>query len=103
MSFLSKLTGFAGSLLKYGGPALAAVGQVQQDLGKSGGNPIVQQSKKAQAIALVLAATHAGETVPNSTVQNVAGVVEFSVGLAQGLGLFGKELKQDASISIPKD
>jgi hypothetical protein len=96
MSFFSKFTGIAGSILN-------AVGQVQSEVGKSGGDPTIQQNKKAQAVALVLATAHAGETVPNTKVQEIAGVVEFATGIASSLGLFGKTLTTGVGISIPKD
>ena len=47
-------------------------------------------TKKQIAVASVLAAAHAGETIDNATVQKISGIVEFAVSIANALGLLGK-------------
>ena len=90
MTAFQRIQGILADFLKYGALATAAVGQVQSEVGASAGNPAVQQTKKQLAVSLVLAAAHAGESVPNSTVVKIAGIVDFAVSAAKALGLFGK-------------
>lgn len=88
-------------ILRYGALASAAVGEVQSQIGTSAGNPAVQVTKRQLAIACVLAAAHAGEQVPNSTVQQIAAIVDLSAGTAKALGLFGKTAGA-GSVSVPQ-
>lgn len=75
---------------KYGALAAAAVAQVQTEVGASNGDSGLQVTKKQLAVAYVIAAAHAGESVPNTTVQTVATLVDLVAGTAKALGLFGK-------------
>lgn len=101
MSFLSKFAGVGAAILKYGAIALPAVAIVQQEIGASAGDPQVQQSKKQMAVALVLAAAHAGEAVPVAQVQQIAGLVDFFASSAKALGLFGKTADVSAPVQVP--
>ena len=85
----------------YGSLAAAAVAQVQSQLGPSNGDKQSQQTKLQMAVALVLAAAHAGESVPSRTVQTIAAIVEFNVSLAKALGLFGKTSTGDMTVTVP--
>lgn len=76
--------------MKYGALATAAVAQVQTEVGASAGDPVVQASKKNLAVLYVLAAAHAGEAVPNGTVQTIASIIDLAAGAAKALGVFGK-------------
>jgi hypothetical protein len=100
MSPLQKILSVLAAISKYGALASAAVQLAQSEVGASAGNPMVQQSKKQIAVTYVLAAAHAGEAVPNSTVQEIAGVVDLVAGTAKALGLFGK-IPSAGVVSVP--
>ena len=70
-------------------------------IGPSNGDVGVQQSKAAAAIAIVLAAAHAGESVPVVVVQQISQAVEIAVSVANALGLFGKTAKSGA-VAVPQ-
>lgn len=101
MTFLQRIQQISGAILKYGGLATAAVVTVQAEVGASGGDPAIQASKKQLAVAYVLAAAHAGELVPDVTVQAISGVVEFAVSIAKALGLGGKTATPGGSVEVP--
>ncbi len=101
MSFLSNLLKGFSAIQKYGAVAQQAVAQVQSEVGASSGDPNVQASKKQLAIMYVLAAAHAGESVPNATVQLIAGVVDFVASTAKALGLFGKVAAPSTTVTVP--
>jgi hypothetical protein len=101
MTALQRIQQLSGGILKYGALAFAAVAQVQAEVGASTGDPAVQASKKQLAVAYVLAASHAGEQVPNATVQAISGVVELIAGMAKALGLFGKTASTTATTAVP--
>lgn len=101
MSFLSKFAGLAGSIVKYGALALPAIAVAQQEIGAAAGDPTLQQSKKQLAIALVLAAAHAGQMVPNAQVQQIGGVIDFLVSAAKATGLLGKAPDPKGSVTVP--
>jgi hypothetical protein len=88
-------------LSKYGPMAIQAVTQVQAEVGGSNGDPAIQQTKKQLAVSYVLAAAHAGESVPVGTVQQVAVVVDTMATLAKALGLFGKSGSTTAPVTVP--
>ena len=48
------------------------------------------QSKAQAALAIVLSVAHAGEAVPNTTVQLIAGIIDTVVGMLNSLGIFKK-------------
>jgi hypothetical protein len=96
---MSALSIFA-SIAKYFSLAAQAVQIVQTEIGPSSGNPAMQQGKLAAAVAIVLAAAHAGESVPVAVVQRIASVVEIAVSVGNALGLFGKT-KSTAPVSVP--
>jgi hypothetical protein len=100
MTALQRIAQIAGIFSKYAPLAVAAVAQVQTEVGASAGDPAVQQSKKQLAIAYILAAAHAGESVPNSTVQSIAGIVDLVAGTGKALGLFGKTAAA-GSVTVP--
>lgn len=101
MTFLQRIQQISAAILQYGGLATAAVAQVQTEVGASSGDPAIQASKKQLAVAYVLASAHAGEAVPNATVQAISAVVEFAVSIAKALGLFGKTAAPAGSVSVP--
>lgn len=90
MNAFQRIQQILAGILKYGALASAAVAQVQTEVGTSGGDPAVQQTKKQLAVAYVLAAAHAGEAVPNSKIQEIAVVIDLAASTAKALGLFGK-------------
>jgi len=101
MSPLQKIQAILAGILKYGGLAWAAVGQVQTEIGASAGKPAVQQAKKDLAVTYILSAAHAGEAVPNSTVQTIASVVDLVASTAKSLGLFGKVPDGAGVVNVP--
>jgi hypothetical protein len=90
MTALDRIKQIAGAILKYGLLATAAVAEAQAQVGPSGGDAGLQATKRQLAIALVLGAAHAGESVDNSTVQTIAAVVELAAMTAKSLGAGGK-------------
>lgn len=102
MSFLSKFSGIAAAVLKYGALALPAIAVAQQEIGSAAGDPVVQQSKKQMAVAMILAGAHAGESVPVAQVQQISGLVDFLVSTAKATGLLGKSADPKGSISVPQ-
>lgn len=101
MTALQKIQAIAQGILKYLPLAVAAVATVQAEVGASGGDPATQATKKQTAVLYVLAAAHAGEAVPNSTVQTIAAMVELAAGSAKALGAFGKTAAASGSVSVP--
>jgi hypothetical protein len=101
MNALQRIKSIMASVLKYGALAAAAVAQVQAEVGSSGGDSGVQQNKKQLAVTYVLAAAHAGEAVPNSTVQEISAIVDLTASTAKALGLFGKSAAASGSVSVP--
>lgn len=97
MSFFSTFSAIG----KYLTLAVQAVAQVQAEIGASNGDPNLQKTKLAAAIAIVLAAAHAGENVPIAIVQKVAMAVEVAVSLANMLGLFGKTANAAVTVAVP--
>ena len=47
-------------------------------------------SKAQSALAIVLSVAHAGETVPNATVQLISGIIDTVVSMLNSLGIFKK-------------
>ena len=47
-------------------------------------------SKGQAALAIVLSVAHAGETVPNATVQLISGIIDTVVSMLNSLGIFKK-------------
>lgn len=90
MTPLQRIQQISAAIAKYAGLAAAAVQQVQAEVGASSGDSALQQSKKQLAVTYILAAAHAGESVPNGTVQEIASVVDLAASTAKALGLFGK-------------
>ncbi len=86
--------------MKYFSLASQAVQEVQVAIGPSNGDVAVQQSKAAAAVAIVLAAAHAGESVPVAVVQQISQAVEIAVSVANALGLFGKTAKT-TPVAVP--
>lgn len=101
MTALQRIQQIMSGVLKYGALASAAVAQVQAEVGASGGDSGVQASKKQTAVLYVLAAAHAGESVPNSTVATISAAVDFAASTAKALGLFGKTPAPGGSVSVP--
>ncbi len=101
MSFLSKFAGLAGSIAKYGALALPAIALAQKEIGGAAGDPLLQQNKRQLALSLVLAAAHAGEVVPNSQVQQIAGVIDFLASAAKATGVLGKAANPAGSVAVP--
>ena len=101
MSFLSNLLKGLAGVQKYGAIAQQAVAQVQAEVGAAAGDSTIQQTKRQLAVVYILAVAHAGENVPNATVQTIAAVVDFVAGTAKALGLFGKVAAPASSVSVP--
>jgi hypothetical protein len=101
MTLLARIQQIAQGFLKYGALATAAVAQVQSEVGSSGGDPTVQQTKKQLAVMYVLAAAHAGESVPIAQVQQISAVIELVASSAKALGLFGKQTAKAAPVEVP--
>lgn len=102
MASLSKILAISQSILNYSALAMAAVGAVQAEVGASAGAAGVQQTKKQLAVAYVLAAAHAGESLPVAQVQQIAAIVDMQATLAKALGLFGKVADSAATVVVPK-
>jgi uracil phosphoribosyltransferase len=100
MNAFQRIQQILSGILTYGALASAAVAQVQTEVGASAGNPAVQMTKKQLAVVYVLAAAHAGETVPNAKVQEIAVMVDLAANMAKALGLFGKTAGA-GSVSVP--
>ena len=47
-------------------------------------------SKAQAALAIVLSIAHAGETIPNATVQLISGIIDTVVSMLNSLGIFKK-------------
>ncbi len=101
MTALQRIQQISALIGKYAPLAVAAVAQVQSEVGASAGDTGIQQSKKALAVAYIIAAAHAGETLPNSTVQNISGIVDLVAGTTKALGIFGKSGGASGSVSVP--
>lgn len=101
MTILERIKQASALFAKYGALAAGAVAQVQSEIGPSNGDITLQQSKKQLAVLYVIAAAHAGETVPVGSVQAVSTVVDLLASSAKMLGLFGKTATAAGSISIP--
>lgn len=97
---MNKLMKVFAAFQKYGPIAMAAVGQVQAEIGASNGDPTVQQSKRSLAIAYVVAAAHAAENVPVDKIQQIAAAVDFAAGIAGAIGGFAKTQKT-AAVVVP--
>jgi len=80
-----KILAAMAAFLKYAPIVIAAVKEVETAIGPGNG-----QDKKALVLAIVLAAVHAGETVPVAQVQAIASVVDLIVGVLNASGLLGK-------------
>jgi hypothetical protein len=83
------------AFLKYGPYALAAAKTAEDTIGAGNG-----ETKKQLALGAVLAAVHAGETVPVTTVQVVSGAIDLVVSLLNSAGVFG-QAKQDTPVAVP--
>jgi hypothetical protein len=101
MTALQRIQQISVGIVKYGALAFAAVAQVQAEVGASSGDPAVQADKKQLAVLYVVAAAHAGESVPNATVQAISSVVELVAQMAKALGLFGKTPTPGAAVAVP--
>lgn len=82
MSIFGDIKGILARVAKYTLLATAAVNEAEA-------TALPGATKKQIAVAAVLAGAHAGEQVENETVKKVAAYVEFAVGIANTLGLFG--------------
>ena len=101
MTALQRIQQISAGIVKYGALAFAAVAQVQAEVGVSSGNPAVQADKKQLAVLYVIASAHAGESVPNATVQAISSVVELVAQMAKALGLFGKTAVPSGTVAVP--
>jgi hypothetical protein len=101
MTALQRIQQISALIGKYAPLAVAAVAQVQAEVGASNGDTKIQQSKKALAVTYIIAAAHAGESLPNSTVQQISGIVDLVAGTAKALGLGGKTGGASGSVSVP--
>jgi len=101
MSFLSTFSSIAAGIAKYGAIALPAIALAQKEIGAAAGDPAIQQSKKQLALALILAGVHAGETLPNSKVQQIAGLIDFFVATTKATGLLGKVADSSGIVAVP--
>jgi hypothetical protein len=90
MTALQRIQQIALAFSKYAPLAVAAVAQVQTEVGAAAGDPAIQASKKQLALAYVLAAAHAGELVPVGTVQTISGLIDLVASTSKALGAFGK-------------
>lgn len=101
MTSLQKLLNLSQALVKYGALAATAVAQVQSEVGASGGDPAIQSSKKQLAVAYVIAAAHAGESLAIPQVQEIAALVDFTASISKSLGVWGKTPDPAATIVVP--
>lgn len=101
MTALQRIKQIAAAILKYGAIATAAVATVQAEVGASGGDSATQQTKKQLAVTYVLAAAHAGESVPVSIVQQISTIVDLAASTAKALGLFGKTAGPSDVVAVP--
>lgn len=85
MNTFAKILAGMAAFVKYAPYALAGAQAVEQAVGAGNG-----ADKKQIAVAAILAAAHAGETVPVAQVQVIAGVVDLVVGTLNAAGLLGK-------------
>lgn len=81
----AKILAAMAAFLKYAPIVIAAVKEVETAVGAGNG-----ADKKALVLAIVLAAVHAGETVPVAQVQAIASVIDLIVGVLNASGLLGK-------------
>ena len=58
------------------------------------------QSKFQAALASILAVAHAGETVPNATVQLISSLIDTVVSMLNGLNIF-KKASPVTSVTVP--
>lgn len=85
MSIFSTIENVYATFIKYGSVVITVVKAVEQS------NPGADGATKKQIVlAAVLAAIHAGETVPIATVQAISFVIDTIVSSLNALGIFGK-------------
>ena len=89
----AKILAAMAAFLKYAPYALAGATAVEQVIGAGNGS-----DKKTMVVAGILAAAHAGETVPNAQVQVISGVVDTVVGVLNASGLLGKT---STAVTVP--
>ncbi len=82
---MSKVLAALLAFMKYAPYAVAGAQAVESAIGAGNGS-----AKKQAVIAGIIAAVHAGETVPLPQVQAIAGVVDIVVGTLNASGAFGK-------------
>lgn len=92
MSLFGDIKAILAKVAKYHILATAAVNEAEA-------TALPGATKKQIAVGTILAVAHAGEQVENATVQKVAGYVEFAVGIANTLGLFGAA--KTAPVAVP--
>jgi len=85
MNVFAKILAGMAQFVKYAPYALAGAQAVEKAVGAGNG-----ADKKQIAVAGILAAAHAGETVPVAQVQVIAAVVDTVVGTLNAAGLLGK-------------
>lgn len=93
MNIFAKILSVMAQFLKYAPYALAGAQAVESAIGAGHG-----ADKKTLVVAGVLAAAHAGESVPVAQVQVISGVVETVVGVLNAAGAFGKP---GGPVSVP--
>jgi len=95
MSIIEKINAGLAAALKYGPYVHSAVQGVEAAIGSGNG-----ATKKQLAVSAVIAAAHAGETVPVAQVQVISSLVDVVVSTLNALGVFGKATPP-ASIAVP--
>jgi hypothetical protein len=100
MNLFSKILAAMSAFLKYAPYALAGAKAVESAVGAGNGS-----DKKTLVVSGILAAAHAGESVPVAQVQVISGIVETVVGVLNATGMLGKPGSGSVSVptSIPGD
>jgi hypothetical protein len=81
LDFLKKILGMT---VQYGALVNTAVKQVEAEVGAT----VDGATKKQIALTYVLAAAHAGESIPVGSVQMVSGLIDTAVQVLNQLGVF---------------
>lgn len=98
MSFLSNLKAAEerlATLVQYIPLVNSTVQQIEAAMPGASGT-----SKFQAALTAILAVAHAGETVPNATVQIISMLIDTAVGLFNSLGLF-KKASPPTGVTVP--